>query len=72
MLRGRLTPMIAGMNGTIRVLWNCAMGEGCINKVRPGLHEEHYEMEQCRGLHTEGLQPEPTLIRPKRVSDRQC
>jgi hypothetical protein len=50
------------MNGMIRVLWNCDMGEGCINKGRPGVHEEHAEMELCRGLHTEDLKREPPPI----------
>ena len=45
------------------------MGEGCINKERPGVHDEHYKMEQCRGLHTEALQPEPTPIPLKRIRD---
>ena len=34
----------------IRVLWNCDMGESCINTERPGVHEEHNEMEQCRAM----------------------
>jgi hypothetical protein len=57
------------MNGMIRVLWSCDMGDGCINKERPGVHDEHREMEQCRGLHTEALQPEPTPIPLKRIRD---
>ena len=57
------------MDGMIRVLWSCDMGTRCSNKKRPGVHEEHREMEQCRGLQTEALAPEPTPIREKRTRD---
>ena len=62
-------PETNGMNGVIRVLWNCDMGERCINKERPGVHEEHSEMELCRGLYTEALQPDATPLRLERVPE---
>jgi len=62
---------LEGMNGMIQVLWNCDMGDNCINKDRPGVHAEHCEMERCRGLFTETLEPDATPVRLKPVSDYQ-
>jgi len=47
------------MDGMIQVLWNCEMGENCINKERPGVHEEYSEIIECRAVHAEALQAEP-------------
>ena len=52
------------MNGVIRVLWNCDMGEACTNKERPGTHEEHRDMEMCRGIREdEPPKRNPTLVK---------
>ena len=56
------------MNGMIRVLWNCDMGESCINKERPGVHEEHSEMKQCRSPHAEALKPEPVPVDTRSIA----
>lgn len=59
------------MNGMIRVLWNCDMGKNCMNKERPGVHAEHDEMELCRSLHTDALEPDATPLPLKRVPDHK-
>jgi len=59
------------MKGVIRVLWNCDMGKNCTNEERPGVHEEHRDMERCRGQHAEVLLPEPAPIPSKQIRDRQ-
>ena len=60
------------MNGMIRVLWNCEMGENCINKERQGVHEEHKEMEKCRGVRKDALQPQAIGITAKPPARRSA
>jgi hypothetical protein len=59
------------MKGTIQVFWNCDMGEDCVNRERPGLHEEHRDMEKCRGLVRTEVRLEPTPIKAKRARGRE-
>jgi hypothetical protein len=45
------------VSNTIEVLWQCGMGEDCINKDKPGTHAEYADAQRCVHQH------EPAMLR---------